>query len=188
MRLPLLFLVGLLPAAAGAQDGARIAASGTIELAFSPWDEPESALLRAIGEARETILVQAYAFTSKRIAGALIQATKRGVRVEVLADAKMHRRAEGNVLPQLVRSGIPVALETRYAAAHNKVLVIDAAAANPVVVTGSYNLTWSANRRNAENLLILRGNRDLAAAYERNWQRHRREAEPVDAALGPVGR
>ncbi len=188
MRWTLLLLASLLPALASAQSGGRIPATGSVELAFSPWDEPESALLRVIDEARETILVQAYVFTSKRIAGALLRAVDRGLRVEVLADARMHRRPAGNVLPLLIRGGVAVALESRYAAAHNKVLIIDAAGANPVVVTGSYNFTWSASRRNAENLLILRGNPELVAAYERNWRRHRRDAQPVDDALRPVAR
>ena len=36
-----------------------------------------------------------------------------------------------------------------------------------VVVTGSYNYTFSAQARNAENLLILRGNAALAARLSR---------------------
>lgn len=182
-------LAGLLLAVALPAAGeSRMPARGTVELAFAPWDEPESALLRAIGEARETILVQAYIFTSRRVAQALLAAARRGVRVEVLADARMHQRPKGNVLPLLVRGGIPVALDAQHAAAHDKVIVIDAAGASPTVLTGSYNLTWSANRRNGENLLILRGNPALAAAYARNWQRHRAEAQPVDAALRPIVR
>jgi len=47
-----------------------------------------------------------------------------------------------------------------------------------VVVTGSYNFTFSAQARNAENLLILRGNEALARAYLANWRRHRQEAAP----------
>jgi phosphatidylserine/phosphatidylglycerophosphate/cardiolipin synthase-like enzyme len=46
------------------------------------------------------------------------------------------------------------------------------------VITGSYNFTWSAQARNAENLLILRDNPALAETYLKNWQRHRRDAEP----------
>ncbi|MEK7736576.1 MAG: phospholipase D-like domain-containing protein, partial [Pseudomonadota bacterium] len=71
---------------------------------------------------------------------------------------------------------IPVWLEVRYAAAHNKILLIDPGEATSTVITGSYNFTFSAQARNAENLLILRGNPRLARAYLDNWRRHRGEA------------
>ena len=40
------------------------------------------------------------------------------------------------------------------------------------MVTGSFNWTDGAQRKNAENVLILRRNRDLAQAYAANWRRH----------------
>jgi phosphatidylserine/phosphatidylglycerophosphate/cardiolipin synthase-like enzyme len=46
------------------------------------------------------------------------------------------------------------------------------------VITGSYNFTWSAQARNAENLLILRDNPALLQRYLNNWQRHHAEAQP----------
>ena len=42
----------------------NVAATGTVEVVFSPWNDGEAALLAAIDEAREQILVQAYLFTS----------------------------------------------------------------------------------------------------------------------------
>ena len=54
----------------------------------------------------------------------------------------------------------------------------------PVVITGSYNYTWSAQARNAENLLLVRGNLALTKKYLDNWQRHRLEAQTwVDEGL-----
>ncbi len=140
-----------------------------------------------VREARDEILVQIYIFTSRPLARELIEASRRGVRVRVLADGRMHRRPAGNVLPRLVEAGIPVALESDdYPAAHNKVMIVDADGAHPVVVTGSYNYTWSARRRNAENLLILRDNPPLARAYAQNWRRHRDGARRVDRQLRPL--
>ena len=154
-------------------------AEGEIELAFSPWDDPEQVLLQVVSDARSSLLVQAYVFTSRTFADALIAAQRRGVRVEVLADAHMNRRERGNAIPRLLAAGVPVSYETRYSAAHNKVLIADAEGPGCAVVTGSYNFTWSANNRNAENLLIVRGQCALARAYRDNWQRHRAEATPV---------
>ena len=108
-----------------------------------------------------------------------LAAQRRGVDVQVLADAHMNRKPKGNVLPRLLAAGVPVALESRYQAAHNKVLIVDAAGPDCVVLTGSYNFTWSAQNRNAENVLVLRGHCELAQAYRENWLRHRREAVAI---------
>jgi phosphatidylserine/phosphatidylglycerophosphate/cardiolipin synthase-like enzyme len=78
-----------------------------------------------------------------------------------------------------------VRLETRYASAHNKILLIDVEGNHPVVITGSYNFTFSAQARNAENLLILRDNPALARTYLTNWRRHRDDAKPFAEALQP---
>lgn len=158
---------------------AELPAVGSVEALFSPWDDAEAAIVGVIGSARRSIRVQAYAFTSRPIARALVAARRRGVDVAVLADAHMNRRAEGNRIPELLAAGIPVAFETRFNAAHNKMLVVDGDSADGAVVTGSYNFTWSAQARNAENLLILRGNRALARRFLDNWTRHRRDAVEV---------
>lgn len=151
-------------------------AQGTVEAVFSPWHDVEGALVAALRAARRTIHVQAFAFTSRVLAQALIEAHGRGVRVAVLADREQAERMENSRLPQLAAAGIPVALEVRYAAAHNKILLIDAEGEAPAVITGSFNFTWSAQAKNAENVLILRGDRALAHAYLDNWRRHRAEA------------
>jgi len=157
-------------------------ATGTVEALFTPWDDAEGAIVRALGEAKKTIHVQAYLLTSRSIARALQDAQARGVAVEILADREMVNKGESSLIPRLAAEGIPVWLETRYAVAHNKVLLIDAATAHGFVITGSYNFTWSAQARNAENLLILRDNPALVRRYLDNWQRHRDEAEKMSRA------
>ena len=157
----------------------RFPAQGEIEVAFAPRDNTEKVLIELIRSARKSLKVHAYVFTSRQIADAVVAAHRRGVKVEVLADAKMNRREKGNAIPRLLAGGVPVAFETRYNAAHNKVLVVDAEGPKCAVLTGSYNFTWSADNRNAENLLIVRDQCALARAYRDNWQRHRAEATPV---------
>jgi phosphatidylserine/phosphatidylglycerophosphate/cardiolipin synthase-like enzyme len=161
----------------------ELSATGTVQVLFTPWDDAEGALIREIDAAKKSIHAQAYLVTSRNIARALIGAHERGVKLELLADREMMVRNENSQVPKLHEAGIPVRLETRYAAAHNKILVIDAEGDQPVVITGSYNFSFSAQARNAENLLILRGNRALARAYLANWQRHRDEALPYTEAV-----
>jgi phosphatidylserine/phosphatidylglycerophosphate/cardiolipin synthase-like enzyme len=188
-RLPaaLALLAALLPALAAAADIA--AAPTSFQVLFTPWDDAEGALVRAVDGARRQIYVQAYLLTSRPLARALIAAHRRGVTVEVLADREMTSKADGGSrVPMLASAGIPVSVEVRYAAAHNKIILIDPEDAGNAVITGSYNFTFAAQARNAENLLIVRGNSELARRYLDNWRRHRAEAEPLAAAAGPTER
>jgi phosphatidylserine/phosphatidylglycerophosphate/cardiolipin synthase-like enzyme len=147
---------------------------------FSPWDDAEGGLLKAIGQAKRSIHVQAFVLTSRNIAKALENAHRRRVKVEVLADAEQAVKNDNSLIGRLHEAGIPIRLEVRYASAHNKVMLFDAEDTDPVVVTGSYNFSYSAQARNAENLLIFRGNVPLARAYLDNWRRHREEALNYD--------
>ncbi len=178
----LLGAAGLVTAMAFAQPAAasqRFAAQGEIEVAFAPRDDTERVIVDLIRSARKSLKVHAYVFTSRNIADAMVAAHRRGVKVEVLADAKMNGREKGNAIPRLLAGGVPVAFETRYNAAHNKVLIVDAEGPGCALLTGSYNFTWSADNRNAENLLIVREHCALARAYRDNWQRHRADAKVV---------
>ncbi|MBP9654959.1 MAG: phospholipase D family protein [Rhodocyclaceae bacterium] len=162
-----------------------LAAQGTVEVLFAPEDDVEAAILRVLRGARRSVHVQAFLLTSRGLAAALIATQARGVQVEVLADGEQTARAENSQIPLLAAAGIPVALEVRYAAAHNKIILVDAMEADGTVVTGSYNFTWSARTRNAENVLILRGNPAVLRAYLDNWKRHCAEAVPYEANLKP---
>jgi phosphatidylserine/phosphatidylglycerophosphate/cardiolipin synthase-like enzyme len=155
-----------------------MAAQGTLQAAFAPWENLEALITDAIDDARKQVLVQAYLLTSKNIAIALIDAKRRGVDVRVLADAEQVQRVETSKIPALAAAGVAVWLETRYQNAHNKVIVIDAATPNATVITGSFNFTWSAQHKNAENILIARKNSPLAARYALNWERQRQDATP----------
>jgi len=153
-------------------------ASGTVQAAFAPWNDVEGLIIGIIDDARRQVLVQAYLLTSKNMARALIRAHRRGIDVRVLMDAEQMDKVPASQALALTEGGVPVWLETGYQNAHNKVVVVDGATAAPVLVTGSYNYTWSAAHKNAENVLVLRGDHALAARYVANWQRHQRDATP----------
>lgn len=149
-----------------------------LQAAFAPWENLEGLITEAIDDAKMQVLVQAYLLTSKNIATALIAAKRRGVDVRVLADAEQIAKVESSKIPKLAAAGIDVWLETKYQNAHNKIIVIDAATPNATVITGSFNFTWSAQHKNAENILIARKNPSLAARYVFNWERHKLDATP----------
>ncbi|MBP8231545.1 MAG: hypothetical protein KAY22_04500 [Rhizorhabdus sp.] len=129
------------------------------------------------------ILIQAYSFTSKRIAGALAAVRRRGITVRVILDGS-NRHDPFSVAGILARAGVTVLSDDQVAIAHNKIIVVDRAA----VLTGSANFTPSAQHRNAENVLLVHGDRKLAAAYVGNWEIRAALASPLEAGGGAPGR
>ncbi|ASU40053.1 endonuclease [Herbaspirillum sp. meg3] len=162
----------------GAANGTQpMAAQGTLQVAFTPGDDIEGLIAETLDKARKQVLMQAYILTSKPLTNALIAARKRGVDVRVLVDADQLNKSGRERIADLQRAGIKVLQETKYKNAHNKVIVIDAGNADATVITGSYNFTWTAQNKNAENILVARKNPPLAAKYAANWMRHFQEAE-----------
>ena len=64
-------------------------------------------------------------------------------------------------------------LNARQAASHNKVVIVDGATGAATVITGSYNFTQAAQSRNAENVVVISGNRAVTDRFVRNFERHR---------------
>lgn len=137
-----------------------------IEVHFSPHGGCTEAVVRELDGARESVLVQAYSFTSAPIAKALIETHKRGVKIRVILD-KSQRTEKYSSATFLNNSGIPTFIDPAHAIAHNKVMVID----GRVVITGSFNFTKAAEESNAENLLVIR-DAQLAGKYVANWEAH----------------
>jgi phosphatidylserine/phosphatidylglycerophosphate/cardiolipin synthase-like enzyme len=147
------------------------AADAPWEVCFTPGGNCTKAIVTAITEARHSIDVQAYSFTSKPIASALVAAHERGVHVTVILDRSSLREHHASA-DLLARSGVEVFVDSAHVLAHNKVMVID----HETVITGSFNFTYAAQRDNAENLLILH-DPALAARYLNNWKAHRTHSE-----------
>lgn len=183
MRTIVVAALAVFAAALSPQGAARetVPASGmTIEALFTPGDPIDAKLAALIDGARTEVLVHAFSFTNRRIARALTAAHARGVRVEMLADRGQTLELPGSAVPALARAGIPVWLDGNFAAAHNKVLLVDAGAPHATLVTGSYNFTAAAQLRNAENVLIVRHDAALAAQFRDNYMRLRERAVRFD--------
>jgi phosphatidylserine/phosphatidylglycerophosphate/cardiolipin synthase-like enzyme len=144
----------------------------TVEVFFSPKGGCTEAIVSALDHATNTVLVQAYSFTSAPIAKALVDAHKRGVKVQVVLD-KSQRTEKYSSADFVAHAGIPTSIDSKHAIAHNKVMVIDA----HKVLTGSFNFTKAAEESNAENLLVIE-DVALAGKYTTNWQEHLKHAEP----------
>jgi phosphatidylserine/phosphatidylglycerophosphate/cardiolipin synthase-like enzyme len=152
-----------------------------IEIYFSPHGGCTEAVVDQIDRAANSILVQAYSFTSAPIAKALVDAHNRGVEVQVILDASQEteKYSSGDFL---VHAGIPTLVDHQHAIAHNKVIILD----GNTVVTGSFNFTKAAEEHNAENLLVIR-DAAIAEQYAANWHEHALHSKPYEhkAAADP---
>lgn len=111
--------------------------------------------------------VQAYCFTSAPIARALVDAHKRGVKVTVVLD-RSQRGERYTSATFVANAGIPTYIDAKHASAHNKIMIVD----RTTLVTGSFNFTRAAEEKNAENLLVMRGDDVLVKKYLANFEEH----------------
>jgi len=111
---------------------------------FSPHGGCTEAVTGALAQAKSTVFVQAYSFTSAPIAKALVEAHRRGVNIQVVLD-KSQRTEKYSSATFVYNNGIPCFIDAQHAIAHNKVMVIDAR----TVITGSFNFTKAAEDNNA---------------------------------------
>lgn len=141
------------------------------KVCFSPDGKCTAAIVERIDNAKSEILIQAYSFTSAPIAKALINAHKRGIKVEAILD-KSQKKERYTSATFLANAGIPTFIDSRHAIAHNKIIILD----KETVITGSFNFTKAAEEKNAENLLIAKSN-ELAKQYLDNWVKHKEHSE-----------
>jgi len=159
------------------------ARSAQIQACFSPplpgGCDPLATVVQAIAGAWKTILVQMYALTSRPIVTALVSAKRRGVDVRAIVDRSQldEDRSDTYAVGRLASGGVPVLVDTVPGLMHNKVMIVD----GTTVVTGSFNYTWSAEHRNAENLLVIH-DPALAAEYTENWNTCAARSRPLNAS------
>jgi phosphatidylserine/phosphatidylglycerophosphate/cardiolipin synthase-like enzyme len=143
-----------------------------VQACFSPQGKCSTHILREIEQAKKEVLVAVYAFTSDDLAGALAQAKKRGVSVQVILDREFdlgNEKSKGKFLeaqkiPVRRMAGIKANTpEGENGLMHQKFAVID----RKTVFTGSYNWTYSAEKFNDENLLLFRDAEPLAEEYRK---------------------
>jgi phosphatidylserine/phosphatidylglycerophosphate/cardiolipin synthase-like enzyme len=143
-----------------------------VQVYFSPNGGCTEAICREIRGLTNNLLIQSYSFTSKEIATEVVRAHRRGIKVCAILD-KSQRTEKYSEADFLQREGIITLIDDAHAIAHNKIMIGDAF----ITVSGSFNFTTSAEKRNAENLLIIR-DPELAFTYIKNWDSHRQHSIP----------
>jgi phosphatidylserine/phosphatidylglycerophosphate/cardiolipin synthase-like enzyme len=142
----------------------------TIETLFAPEDDVAAAVVREIDTTGKTIDFMAFSFTSREIADAMNRRAARGAKVRGLFE-KRNAASQYSVDERLQEWGAEILLDGNPNSRHHKVIILD----RDRVLTGSYNFSANADKRNDENLLVIRS-KDLAALYTREFERLARAA------------
>ncbi len=142
------------------------------KVCFSPDGGCTKDIIKEIELATREVLVQAYSFTSAPVKNALIGAQKRGVSIEILLDKGEQKDQKFKTANAFSKGHIAVYIDDKHSSAHNKVIIID----RETVITGSFNYTYAAEHKNAENILIIKSKK-LSDFYADNWLSHRQHSQ-----------
>ena len=127
---------------------------------FSPGGDTISPLVKEIKSAEQSIHFMAFSFTHDALGSAMRDRFKSGIDVRGVFEERQANN-EYSEYEAMKKAGLSVVLDKKRGAMHHKVIVID----RETVITGSYNFSKNAEKRNNENLLIIKGNSEIAAAY-----------------------
>jgi len=135
------------------------------EVYFSLSDNPQKEIIKHINQAESFINIAMYIFTDREIALPLVKAQERGVKVRLYLDKDQvdYQYSQSRFL---VQRGIKTRISTNNYIMHNKFAIID----NRLLLTGSYNWTFSANNRNDENLMII-DDPEIIALYQNQFEK-----------------
>ncbi|WP_218961706.1 phospholipase D family nuclease [Erwinia amylovora] len=141
--------------------------AASIDVGFSPEGSALQLVLRTLDDARESIRLMGYSFTSPEVVKSLVAAKRRGVDVRVVVDDKgNHSRASQSAMNVVVNAGIPLRTNGQYKIMHDKVIITD----GQNVELGSFNYSRAAAESNSENALVVWGVPALAQSYLTHWQ------------------
>lgn len=154
----------------------RFAPSATYTVCFTPGQDCTATIVESLDQAKHNIWLQAYSFTSRPIAKALLDASRRGVTVNIILDKSQVAAQRYSAARFFAHSNIPLWIDTRVSIAHNKVIIID----HERVITGSFNFTRAAQYKNAENVLII-NDVALAQHYDKNFLKRKQISKKFNA-------
>jgi len=148
-RIPLILIL-LLYCGGESKDKISTVSNDTdIEVLFTRSGDPVlERIVSLLNSAQKSIYMAMYELDLPDVVKSLIDAKKRGVKVEVVMDDRMKDKWAAK---KLISEGIPIVFDNREPYMHNKFIIIDSA----VVITGSANLKESCIYRNDNNVVII---------------------------------
>jgi phosphatidylserine/phosphatidylglycerophosphate/cardiolipin synthase-like enzyme len=123
-----------------------------LELWILPDDQNAvSRVIQLLQSAKKTIKIAMFTWTRFDFTQELINAARRGVKVDIVIDRYSGKGASAKVVQMLGKAGIPVRLSTGQGLLHHKFAYID----DHTLINGSANWTQSAFKNNDDCFLVL---------------------------------
>jgi len=126
---------------------------------FSPQGRCDNWLIANWYKAKKSIDIAIYSFTDKKLLRVLDKLRNKGVKIRILLTKRAITTRYG-LTKKLIAKKYNSRVWMSRGKMHNKFSIID----NKRVITGSYNYSKSAKKRNAENMVIL-NREDIANFY-----------------------
>lgn len=144
--------------------------TGRAEAWFSPEDDCPERIALLIGSTLRTADICVFTITDDRLASAVYDAHRRGVRVRLISDDEKSLDT-GSDVERLAVRGVPVRYDRTPHHMHHKFALLD----GHTLLNGSYNWTRSAADFNDENFLVTdepRLVRRYQEYFDALWERH----------------
>lgn len=135
---------------------------------FSPGSDIPETLTFLLNQASKSIDICVFTISDDRLASAILEAHRRGIKVRIISDDRK-TYDHGSQVYGLSQTGISVKIDHSRYHMHNKFGIID----GHIAFSGSYNWTYTAQLHNQENLIITT-NYDIVhqyiAEYNKLWK------------------
>lgn len=149
--------------------------SARVEVFFSATDGCEDNIVKSIDSAKRSIYIASYSLTSREISEAIVRAKERGLDVKVITDPHQSSQKFSKI-NFLKNNGVDIRVPLydstkgkRFLTPkmHHKFIIFD----QEYVMTGSYNLTASAEDLNDENCVFIYDDKGVVEKFYQEFQR-----------------
>ena len=132
---------------------------------FSPGTDILDTVADMLEQATKSIDLCVFTITDSRLAGAILEALKKGLQIRMISDDRK-TFDNGSAVYDLHKAGIPVKIDHSKYHMHHKFGIID----QRICFTGSFNWTYTASRHNQENLLVT-SKYDIVRQYSDEFEK-----------------
>lgn len=127
-----------------------------------PQDDCMKQVTNLVDNAQTEVLFATFAMTNDDLENSLLEASKRGIKVEGVVESR-NRNTKGSIVMEMNKT-FPIHLDKNKNNMHHKFFVID----EKYLVTGSMNPSKSGNMYNDENILVIESS-ELALLYKEEF-------------------
>ena len=150
---------------------------GEIEIQnyFCPEDDCAERIKNELEKATSSIKFMTFSFTHEGIANILLLKHNDGISVEGVMEARQVTKY--SQFERLTYQGVDAVKDGNKQNMHHKTFLIDTLSPDCTIITGSMNPTGGGNKRNDENVLIIKDDVELCQAFDEEYEKIREEAE-----------